>query len=111
MQNALKFTEWLFQKGLLKIDHKCFTHKMPCKLALLPDGADKYPHSGGYVLTADCCKDQPMPVFQGSIFEASMYPPMTIMKLVYHWACQTPASNVLQWVKVCRFTLRNSKFW
>jgi hypothetical protein len=46
-------------------------------------------------------------VFQGSIFEASVYPPGTLMKLMYHWAVQTPAASVLSWVKVKTYYLKN----
>jgi hypothetical protein len=99
MQTPAKFTEWLIQKSLLRMDHKCTMHQAPYKLGMYSD-SEKYPYSGGYVFTADCCPDKQLPVFQGSIFEASVYPPGTTMKLIYHWACQTPAPNVLQWVKV-----------
>ena len=37
---------------------------------------------------------------QGSIFEISNYTPTVILKLIYHWACQTNLPNVAQWVKV-----------
>ncbi len=103
--NTSKFTEWLMQKGLLRLEHTCALHMtgdnepIKYKLGMYSDGA-KQPFSGGYVWISECCPDTQISVFQGSIFESAVYQPGTIIKLIYHWACQTSAPNVLQWVKV-----------
>ena len=100
-----KFTEWLMQRGLLRLEHKCSLHQsedglpIQYKLGMYSDG-NKQPFSGGYVWISECCPDKQISVFQGSIFESSVYPPGTLFKLFYHWSCQTSATNVLLWVKV-----------
>jgi len=95
--------------------HYCFSILQIMTLFLLnflfvgmySDGGKKHPFSGGYVWIPECCSDKQVSVFTGSIFEASVYPPGTLMKLIYHWACQTPAVSVLQWVKVTSYYLKN----
>ena len=37
---------------------------------------------------------------KGSLFEASTQSPTVVLKLIYHWSCQTNIQNVMQWVKV-----------
>jgi len=96
---ATQFSEWLMQKGLLRLEQRCETHQNSCKLAKYSD-ASKQPFSGGFLWISDCCPDSPVSVYQGSIFEASVYPPGVLFKLIYHWACQTNANNVISWVKV-----------
>ena len=41
-------------------------------------------------------------VFKGSIFEAGSgsQAPTVLLKLLYHWSCQTNIPNVASWVKV-----------
>lgn len=58
----------------------------------------KFPYSGGYVWISECCPQRFVSVFSGSIFEGSPHPPLVILKLLYHWACQTNIQNVTQWV-------------
>ena len=48
-----------------------------------------------------------MQVFSGSIFEGSPHPPSTLLKLMYHWCCQTNVQNVVHWVKVDNFYVKN----
>jgi hypothetical protein len=43
-------------------------------------------------------------VYQGSLFEIGTNPPAVILKLIYHWSCQTNIPNVSQWVKVIEYT-------
>lgn len=59
----------------------------------------KFPHSGGYVWISECCPQRFVSVFNGSLFEGSNHPPTVLLKLIYHWACQTNIQNVVQWVK------------
>ncbi|CAG7837411.1 unnamed protein product [Allacma fusca] len=117
VKNALvfapsRFTEWLMQKGLLRLEHKCFLHKgedglpVQFKLGMYSD-KDKEPFSGGYVWISDCCSGRQIPVYEGSIFDSSHHPPTTLLKLIYHWACQTSAANVLNWCKVSGSYLKN----
>jgi hypothetical protein len=99
-----KFTEWLIQCGLLRSKQTCGTHfnpnktPIPLKLAMYNDRA-KFPSTGGYVWISDCCPDRFVSVFRGSLFEGQNHPPTTILKLIYHWACQTNPQNVMSWVK------------
>jgi hypothetical protein len=112
-----KFTEWLLQKGLIPLEHTCPIHKSKYQLGKYSgDGPiPKEPLSGGYVWISSCCPDNgngtggnTISVFQGSIFESALYNPPSIIKLIYHWACQTSAPNVLQWVKpVSSYYLKN----
>lgn len=39
-------------------------------------------------------------VFSGSIFEGAPHAPTVLVKLLYHWACQTSVNNISAWVKV-----------
>ncbi|XP_052865356.1 uncharacterized protein LOC128271763 [Anopheles cruzii] len=97
---SAKFTEWLIQQGLIKSDQLCTVHSGTLlKLGMYSD-ASKFTHSGGYVWISNCCHGQFTSVFNGSIFEGSPHAPTVLLKLVYHWACQTSISNVVNWVKV-----------
>ncbi|XP_014240525.1 uncharacterized protein LOC106661550 isoform X2 [Cimex lectularius] len=92
-------TEYLLQQQLIKSKQTCRTHNTPCKLGMYSE-ASKLPNSGGYVWVSECCPDVLTSVFAGSIFEGAPHPPTLILKLIYHWACQTSVQNVLHWVKV-----------
>ncbi|ODN00983.1 Pogo transposable element with ZNF domain [Orchesella cincta] len=102
-----KFAEWMMRRGLVKLEHKCiYPHHQALKLGMYSDDT-RQPFSGGYVWTSECCPERQISIFSGSIFEGSKYPPGTVLKLVYHWSCQTPANNILQWVKISSFYLKN----
>lgn len=106
-----KFTEWLIQEGLLKSEQKCTIHKASDhKLGVYSD-ATKFPYSGGYVWISDCCPTRFVSVFHGSLFEAAPHPPSCILKLIYHWACQTNIQNVVQWVKVDNVYIKGVYTW
>lgn len=106
-----KFTEWLIQEGLLKSEQKCTIHKTSDhKLGVYSD-ATKFPYSGGYVWISDCCPTRFVSVFHGSLFEAAPHPPSCILKLIYHWACQTNIQNVVQWVKVDNVYIKGVYTW
>lgn len=47
-----------------------------------------------------CCDKNFVSIFRDSIFEDAPHAPTVLLKLIYHWACQTTANNVVQWVKV-----------
>ncbi|XP_050086061.1 uncharacterized protein LOC126571527 [Anopheles aquasalis] len=95
-----KFTEWLIQQGLLKSEQQCKLHpKKPLKLGMYSD-VSKFIHSGGYVWISECCPARFTSVFNGSLFEESSHAPAVLLKLIYHWACQTSVANVANWVKV-----------
>ncbi|XP_050071822.1 uncharacterized protein LOC126559696 [Anopheles maculipalpis] len=104
---APKFTEWLIQQGLIKSEQTCQIHNdKPLKLGMYSD-TSKFPYSGGYFWISDCCPTRFTSVFHGSLFEGSPHPPSVILKLIYHWACQTNVSNVVNWVKVDNVYLKN----
>jgi hypothetical protein len=44
-------------------------------------------------------------VYRGSIFEIGVHAPAVVLKLLYHWSCQTNIPNVAQWVKVDNNTI------
>ncbi|EGK97658.1 AGAP001141-PB [Anopheles gambiae str. PEST] len=103
---APKFTEWLIQQGLIKSEQTCQIHNdKPLKLGMYSD-TSKFPYSGGYFWISDCCPTRFTSVFHGSLFEGSPHPPSVILKLIYHWACQTNVSNVVNWVKVDNMYLK-----
>lgn len=68
----------------------------------------KFPYSGGYVWISECCPTRFVSVFSRSIFEGATFPPSVLLKLIYHWACQTNVQNVVQWVKVTNLYLHSS---
>ncbi|KAJ3653324.1 hypothetical protein Zmor_012581 [Zophobas morio] len=111
MYPPTKFTEWLIQQGLVRSDQKCSIHTAnPLKLGMYSD-ASKFPYSGGYVWISECCPQRFVSVFSGSLFEGSQHPPMAILKLLYHWCCQTIVQNVTQWVKVDNLYVKGMYTW
>ncbi|XP_053966982.1 uncharacterized protein LOC128868667 isoform X1 [Anastrepha ludens] len=106
-----KFTEWLIQEGLLKAEQKCANHRsQELKLGVYSD-ATKFPYTGGYVWISECCPMRFVSVFHGSIFEGAPHPPSCILKLIYHWSCQTNIQNVVQWVKVDNVYIKGVYTW
>ncbi|XP_055643699.1 uncharacterized protein LOC129779937 [Toxorhynchites rutilus septentrionalis] len=111
MHTATKFTEWLIQQGLVKSEQFCQIHRgTALKLGMYSD-ASKFPYSGGYVWISECCPTRFISVFNGSLFEGSMHPPSVILKLIYHWSCQTNVSNVVNWVKVDNLYVKGLYTW
>ncbi|XP_026666788.1 uncharacterized protein LOC108632966 isoform X1 [Ceratina calcarata] len=101
---ATKFAEWLIQQGLVKAEQHCVQHsthhqKSKLKLAMYSDQGT-FPYSGGYVWISSCCPDRFVSVFSGSIFQGAPYTPTVLLKIIYHWACQTNIQNVISWVKI-----------
>ncbi|CAH1368360.1 unnamed protein product [Tenebrio molitor] len=111
MYPPTKFTEWLIQQGLVRSEQKCSIHAANAlKLGMYSD-ASKFPYSGGYVWISECCPQRFVSVFSGSLFEGSQHPPMAILKLLYHWCCQTIVQNVTQWVKVDNLYVKGMYTW
>ncbi|XP_045469965.1 uncharacterized protein LOC123677474 isoform X2 [Harmonia axyridis] len=111
MHPPTKFTEWLIQQGLIRAEQKCPVHSnTQLKLGMYSDVA-KFPFSGGYVWISECCPQRFVSVFNGSIFEGSPHPPVVMLKLIYHWACQTNIQNVTQWVKVDNLYVKGVYVW
>ncbi|XP_054288383.1 uncharacterized protein LOC129004035 [Macrosteles quadrilineatus] len=105
MGTPTKFTEWLIQQGLVRSEQHCSVHvnsdMTPIKLKLgMYSDVSKFPYSGGYVWISECCPTRFVSVFSGSIFEGAPHAPTVLVKLLYHWACQTSVNNISQWVKV-----------
>lgn len=71
----------------------------------------KFPYSGGYVWISECCPTRFVSVFSSSIFEGATFPPSVLLKLIYHWACQTNVQNVVQWVKVDNLYVKGLFTW
>uniref|UniRef100_A0A1B6CG52 C2H2-type domain-containing protein n=1 Tax=Clastoptera arizonana TaxID=38151 RepID=A0A1B6CG52_9HEMI len=110
--SATKFTEWLIQQGLVRSEQYCSIHinsnMSPVKLKLgMYSDVCKFPYSGGYVWISDCCPQRFVSVFSGSIFEGAPHAPQILLKLIYHWSCQTNIQNITQWVKVENIHVKN----
>ena len=109
LQPADKFTEWLIQIGLVPPDQHCSKTNKKMKLGKYSDNK-KFPHSGGYVWVREGSRGEQklyVSVFKGSLFEATNHSPIVVLKLLYHWSCQTNIQNVIQWVKVDRDCINN----
>lgn len=50
-------------------------------------------------------------MFNGSLFEGSPHAPIVLLKLIYHWSCQTNVQNVIQWVKVDNLYVKGFFTW
>lgn len=46
-------------------------------------------------------------VFSGSVFEGAPHAPTMLLKLIYHWSCQTNVQNITQWVKIDNFYVKS----
>ncbi|XP_062136232.1 uncharacterized protein LOC133845704 [Drosophila sulfurigaster albostrigata] len=106
-----KFCEWLLQEGLLRSQQHCINHRNnEMKLGVYSD-ISKFPYTGGYVWISDCCPYRFVSVFNNSMFEGAQHPPTFLLKLIYHWACQTSIQNVVQWVKVDSVYIKGIYTW
>lgn len=111
MHTPTKFTEWLIQQGLVRSEQACTIHSgQSLKLGMYSD-ATKFPYSGGYVWISECCPNRFVSVFNGSVFEGAPHPPSVLLKLLYHWTCQTNVQNVIQWVKVDNLYVKGFYTW
>ncbi|CAH2067484.1 unnamed protein product, partial [Iphiclides podalirius] len=111
IHTPMKFTEWLIQQGLVRCEQWCLLHPQnKLKLGMYSD-VSKFPYSGGYVWISECCPTRFVSVFSSSIFEAATFPPSVLLKLIYHWACQTNVQNVVQWVKVDNLYVKSLFTW
>ncbi|XP_077295216.1 zinc finger domain-containing protein relative of woc [Arctopsyche grandis] len=111
MHTPTKFTEWLIQQGLVRSEQLCAIHSgNKLKLGMYSD-VSKFPYSGGYVWISECCPARFVSVFSGSLFEGATHPPSVLLKLIYHWACQTNVQNVVQWVKVDNLYVKGLFTW
>lgn len=64
-----------------------------------------------YRWISDCCPSRFVSVFSGSVFEGAPHPPSVLLKLIYHWSCQTNVQNVVQWVKVDNLYVKGLFTW
>ncbi|XP_038206753.1 uncharacterized protein LOC119828582, partial [Zerene cesonia] len=111
VHTPMKFTEWLIQQGLVRSEQWCAIHVgNKLKLGMYSD-VSKFPYSGGYVWISECCPTRFVSVFSSSIFEGATFPPSVLLKLIYHWACQTNVQNVVQWVKVDNLYVKGLFTW
>ncbi|KAF0306005.1 hypothetical protein FJT64_022450 [Amphibalanus amphitrite] len=106
-----QFTEWLIQTRLVRAVQYCPVHPVTfdgqprqLRLGMFTD-SDKLIQSGGYVWVKNCCRPKFLSVHYGSLFDANRLSgtntlPVQVLKLMYHWSCQTPLHNVIQWLKV-----------
>lgn len=106
MYAATKFTEWLIQQGLVRAEQYCDKHPgQKLKLGMYSD-VGTFPCSGGYVWISSCCPERFVSVFSGSIFQSAPHSPTILLKLIYHWSCQTNVQNVISWVKVTNYYVK-----
>ena len=106
---AAKFTEWLIQQGLVLPIQYSRKAKNKLKLCMYVN-SKRFSQSGGYVWISRISKGssaqkQYTSVFNGSMFEGSNHSPAVVLKLLYHWSCQTNIHNVVQWVNVDFITI------
>ncbi|OXU26270.1 hypothetical protein TSAR_002466 [Trichomalopsis sarcophagae] len=107
MYAATKFTEWLIQQGLVRAEQYCDKHPgQKLKLGMYSD-VGTFPCSGGYVWISSCCPERFVSVFSGSIFQSAPHSPTILLKLIYHWSCQTNVQNVISWVKVTNYYVKS----
>lgn len=111
MHSATKFCEWLMQQGLVRAEQYCEKHstdhhRTKLKLAMSSDQGG-FPYSGGYVWISNCCPNRYVSVFNGSLFQGAPHIPSVLLKLIYHWSCQTNVQNVVSWVKVSSTYVKN----
>ncbi|XP_045104618.1 uncharacterized protein LOC123500056 isoform X3 [Portunus trituberculatus] len=109
VKSPQEFVEWLLSEGLIRNAQNCTIHKVaatqqPVKLKLGMFSDPKVlATSGGYVWISECCGKKYISVYSGSIFGSTpidKVPPTSVLKLIYHWGCQTSITNVENWVKV-----------
>ena len=86
VQTAAKFAEWLIQQSLVPTEQSDSGVKL--KLGMYSD-TKRFPTSGGYVWISETNPNQFVSVFKGSLFEGTSHSPTVILKLIYHWCCQT----------------------
>ena len=74
------------------------------KLGLCKDST-RFPHSGGYVWISDGQAKKFTSVYKGSIFDSRKVSPTIVLKLIYHWSCQTPieVSKLSNFIHLSRF--------
>ncbi|XP_017774857.1 PREDICTED: uncharacterized protein LOC108561434 isoform X1 [Nicrophorus vespilloides] len=108
--SVTKFTEWLLQQGIIRAEQSCSVHNSKLKLGMYSE-LYKFPFSGGYVWISECCPLKFTSVFQGSLFESTPHAPSVILKLIYHWCCQTNVQNVVQWVRVENLYVKGLNTW
>jgi len=101
-----QFVEWLYGLKLIRHEIRCYKHENHDNFVLvLAQKPMILPSSGGYVWMVDCC-NQPrryVSIYTGSFFALALkehVAPTSILKLIYHWSCQTTIVNVENWVKV-----------
>ena len=107
-----KFTEWLMRTGLVpqeQVDSTSQRNKL--KLVMYSNSKkSKFPGSGGYVWISESGSGSSesnkfIPVYKGSIFEATNHKPTVVLKLLYHWSCQTSISVISSLRKIRIFIL------
>ena len=106
---ASKLTEWLIQQGLVLSNQYHRNNKNNLKLYKYMN-SKRFPQSGGYVWInriseGSSAQKQYRSVFSGSVFEGPNHPPTVVLKLLYHWSCQTNIQNVVRWVNVDYITI------
>ena len=101
---AEKLTEGLIQQGMILSTQYAKKTKIKLKLYKYVN-SKRFPQSGGYVWISrnsegSSAQKQYTSVFNGSVFEGSKHSPAVVLKLLYHWSCQTDIQNVVRWVNV-----------
>ncbi|CAB0007310.1 unnamed protein product [Nesidiocoris tenuis] len=85
------FIKRLFQLGLLQSNQQC-NHGTTMTFREPP------------LWVSRCCPDKS--VFANSVFNGSSLSPVKVIKLFYHWACNSNVVNVIDWVKVFKVDVR-----
>ena len=101
---ASKLTEWLIQQGIVLPNQYHRKNRKTMKLYKYLNSR-RFPQSGGYVWISRISEGSSAQkhftsVFSGSVFETITHSPSVVLKLLYHWSCQTNIQNVVRWVNV-----------
>jgi hypothetical protein len=101
-----KFFQWVGSKGLLRSTLQCRVHNIIdrqlrkfTKLRLGSSG------DAEYVWIPKCCKDEsplrlPVSIFEGTVFEFQPSVPNILTKLIYYWARQDKAEDVVECLRI-----------
>ncbi|KAK3873105.1 hypothetical protein Pcinc_021859 [Petrolisthes cinctipes] len=98
-----RFVEWLLNEGLLRKTQHCKQHEKPIPMHFMFSETNQSDAGCGYLWYSwNCCKKH-LSVYTDSIFELSLTNGVTsvsVLKLIYHWAYQTPFASVKGFVNV-----------
>uniref|UniRef100_T1IVH9 Uncharacterized protein n=1 Tax=Strigamia maritima TaxID=126957 RepID=T1IVH9_STRMM len=97
--------KWMFEHGLFHIEQKCVVHRV-VKMQLVFDNRESNDNSGGYKWQCGECM-RTLPIQHLSFFESLGYGLLTMLRIIYFWACNEDVQKVLRETKVSACFLRS----